>query len=76
MTSERRIALDERDFRALVAGGEVTKQDLGGDLVVIILSDIGFGRMRDAIRDAMRAQLGDAESTGLPAGDESENAKT
>jgi hypothetical protein len=45
-----RVALDEENFRALVAGGEVK---IGNPpYALLILSDIGFRVMKDAIRTA------------------------
>jgi len=49
------IALDEKDFRTLVAGGVVTVTRSIGNFesdIQIILSDIGFNRMHSAIADA------------------------
>ena len=48
-----RVRLDEKAFRALVAGKVIT--DRRAD-VEIILSDIGWPRMLRAIEDAMNAQ--------------------
>jgi hypothetical protein len=54
--SEIRIALDEQQFRQLVAGKEIVVPALltspGRATVRIILSDIGFDRMAKAIADA------------------------
>lgn len=50
------VALDEQDFRALVAGRMATVHGVADDirpLVKLILSDIGF--------DAMKAAIGAAE---------------
>lgn len=49
MSREIRIVLGEAAFRALVRGGEVTVVDAG---VKIILRDIGFSEMADAVKDA------------------------
>lgn len=46
------IALNEEQFRKLVAGGIVVDAHPSGIVVKIILSDIGFERMRKAIDDA------------------------
>jgi hypothetical protein len=52
-----RIALTEEDFRALVAGQAVQPQQASAirptRVVEIILSDIGWDRMKAAIEDAM-----------------------
>jgi len=50
-----RIALDEAAFCDLVAGKEVERADLRGHKVQLILSDIGWDRMVDAIAEAMMA---------------------
>ncbi len=55
---EMRIRLEEDDFRALVAGREVSKP--GARLV---LADIGWQRMLEHIGAAMR---GEKEDYGLP----------
>jgi hypothetical protein len=46
-----RIALTEKQFRDLVAGKEVEELSSSGT-IKIILSDIGYTRMRRAIDDA------------------------
>lgn len=47
------IALSEAQFRTLVSGGKVEEQGANGRLAIrIILSDIGYERMRTAIADA------------------------
>ena len=49
-----RIALNEDDFRQLVAGNIVTTlTERDGDLVEIILSDIGFDRIYAAVDTAV-----------------------
>ena len=50
-----RILLDEAAFCDLVAGQEVERTDLRGHKVLLILSDIGWDRMVDAIAEAMMA---------------------
>lgn len=46
---ETKIVLGEPAFAALVRGGEVTVRMEDGTLVKMILQDIGFSRMRNAI---------------------------
>lgn len=50
-----RIKLDEEDFRALIAGKVVAKQDT--HVVEIALDDIGFELMLQALRNAMAAKI-------------------
>lgn len=50
--SEHRVALNERDFRRLVAGEEVEQRTPSGEVVRIILSDIGYSRMMLAVMSA------------------------
>jgi hypothetical protein len=49
-----RIVINEDDFRALVIG-RVASYRTGGHQVELILSDIGYRRMIDAIIDALTA---------------------
>jgi hypothetical protein len=55
---EIRINLNEDDFKVLVSGGELLKIARGHNAsernVRIILSEIGYSRMIQAIRGAMR----------------------
>lgn len=49
------IALSETQFRTLVSGGKIEEQGANGRLTIcIILSDIGYDRMRTAIDDAAK----------------------
>ncbi len=49
-----RVRLEEEDFRALVVGDVVTLKDqASGREVEIILADIGFGPMENALDDAI-----------------------
>lgn len=48
-----RVALDEEGFRALVRGEVVRLRTADDHLVELILSDIGFGRMVDAVNAAI-----------------------
>jgi len=48
-----RIALDEANFRQLVAGQELAVIVGAGDRIEIILSDIGFIPMLRAVLDGM-----------------------
>lgn len=50
---ELRIKLDEPGFRALCRGGEVTVKTRDGHVVKMILADIGFGPMADAVDDSI-----------------------
>jgi hypothetical protein len=50
------VALSEKEFRELVAGKIVEHKLPTGDLVKIILSDIGWDRMRKSIDEAESAQ--------------------
>lgn len=54
MPNPIRISLDENDFRALLAGEIVSKQ-IRDNKIEILLSDIGFGEMRNAIYETMAA---------------------
>lgn len=49
---ERRLALDLIDFAKLIAGQEVAR-----DGVRLILSDVGFGFMREALDEAEAQSL-------------------
>lgn len=55
---EIRMNFNEDDFKVLVSGGELLKKVRNRDgserNVRMIVSDIGFSRMIQAIRDAMR----------------------
>lgn len=50
--AEHRVRLDEKEFAALVAGKEVKLKTVNGDTVLMILADIGFDRMYQAIDNA------------------------
>ena len=50
---EIRIKLGEPEFRALCRGGEVTCKNNYNIPVKLILADIGFGPMSDAVDDAI-----------------------
>jgi hypothetical protein len=59
-----RIALNEQDFRGLVAGKTVYAVNHvsgGGIPVEIILSDIGWSRMHAAIIDAINSATDNAK---------------
>jgi hypothetical protein len=47
-----RVAMDEQQFRSIVAGGVAVLSTAAGERVELILSDIGFDRMRAAIDKA------------------------
>ena len=51
-----RIVLDEKDFRALLAGLEIEKIDerhrVKSEKAQIILADIGFDKMRDILAES------------------------
>lgn len=48
-----RVALDEEGFRKLVRGEVVELRTADDHRVELILSDIGFGRMVDAVNEAI-----------------------
>lgn len=48
-----KIALDEEDFATLVRGGELTVEKKDAWTAKMILSDIGFHRMRERVEDAV-----------------------
>lgn len=66
-TPEIRVALDEKDFRALV-NGEIVAVD-GFDFrgikldIKMILKDIGWDRMAMAVRDAIEGHAVDGSGT-------------
>jgi len=51
------INLNEEDFRCLVSGGILTVHKINGPEIKIMLSDIGFHRMRKAIEDCYHGDL-------------------
>lgn len=62
MSEAIRVALNEEDFRNLVAGKVVTISSgrvVRGISVEIILSDIGWGRMYAAIEEVDKGAQGD-----------------
>ena len=48
-----RVRLEEADFRQLVAGKVVRLMSARGEVVEVILADIGFSRMSFALTDAV-----------------------
>ena len=61
-----RIALDSEAFHKLVAGEIVRERGVDGVAVEIILSDIGFAKMREIlveaeVRAVMKAERAEAE---------------
>ena len=66
---ETKIVLGEPAFAALVRGGEVTVRIEDGTSVKMILQDIGFSRMRNAINLAEGGQQTYVGVTVNPDGD-------
>ena len=59
-----RVRLEEEDFRALVAGDVVKQKDIAsGREIEVILADIGFGPMENALDDAIASTA--AKSRGV-----------
>jgi len=52
MTEDIKIALNEQDFRCLVRGGELTIED-ASVRIKLIVNDIGWDPIRQALGDAM-----------------------
>jgi hypothetical protein len=48
-----RVRLDEKEFRQLVAGKVVRLESAKGEIVEMILADIGWDRMEFALTDAV-----------------------
>ena len=51
-----RVALSEADFRKLVRGETVIKETITGKVVELILSDIGWGRIYNAVDTAYQGR--------------------
>lgn len=47
---ERRISLDIEDFKTLISGGIVERQDMNGLVIKIALQDIGWDTMIHLIK--------------------------